>query len=309
MNVSRLSHTRHTTRTPLAARLTALAVTALTSATLAGGALPASALPTSSAHEAPASPLAHARTGQEGTATYEATHRLASTSTFAPAQPRIAAQRPDLLGEAPSSSGLDVRMTNLEPRVITGESDVTVSGTIRNLSATPSVNPSLDFYVQTWTPVTADELHSYLTGETHEGRRIHSATVSAVLAPGASAPFQVTIPRSALPFMDSFEWGPRGITVHADDDHSSGKDRSILIWDSGYALSPTKINVLLPWTAATPRTEGDTSAILAMAGSPGVEASHRSDFSGECPSVVGCHAYGLREHRVGSGRFRLPLHF
>lgn len=270
MNVSRLSHTRHTARTPLAARLTALAVTALTSATLAGGALPASALPTPSAHEAPASPLAHARTGQEGTATYEAMHRLASASTFAPTQPRIAAQRPDLLGEAPSSSGLDVRMTNLEPRVITGESDVTVSGTIRNLSATPSVNPSLDFYVQTWTPVTADELHSYLTGETHEGRRIHSATVSAVLAPGASAPFQVTIPRSALPFTDSFEWGPRGITVHADDDHSSGKDRSILIWDSGYALSPTKINVLLPWTAATPRTEGDTSAILAMAGSPGV---------------------------------------
>ena len=60
MNVSRLSRTRHTTRTPLAARLTALAVAALTSASLAGGALPASALPTSSAHEAPASP-AHRR--------------------------------------------------------------------------------------------------------------------------------------------------------------------------------------------------------------------------------------------------------
>lgn len=178
--------------------------------------------------------------------------------------------RPDVLGQASQASGIDVRINGLEPRVITAENSVQVSGVIRNLSTKPVKNPSLDVYVQTYSPLSASELSSYLSGQSYQGRRVHAGTLEATIEPGAEQNFNVTIPFEALPFESEFEWGPRGISVIVEGDENRGSDRSILVWDSAYALAPTRANVLLPWTASTPRVTSDAYSILAAASTTGV---------------------------------------
>ena len=85
-----------------------------------------------------------------------ASARSASLSGLAPQS----TTRPQILGDAGQASGIDVRINRLEPRVITSQHNVQVSGVVRNLSDKPVTNPSLDAYVQTYSPVTAPELSS-----------------------------------------------------------------------------------------------------------------------------------------------------
>lgn len=198
--------------------------------------------------------------------THEASAASALPATLAPQS----SARPEVLGEAPQALGVDVRINRLEPRVITAQNNVQVSGVVRNLTDKPIQNPSLDAYVQTYSPLTASDLSAYLTGKSYQGRRVHAGTLEATIQPGAEQPFHMTIPFEDLPFTSDFEWGPRGITVVVEGDENRGSDRSILIWDSAYSLERTRVNVLLPWTSSTPRVTSDSYSILSAASMSGV---------------------------------------
>lgn len=198
--------------------------------------------------------------------THEASAASALPATLAPQS----SARPEVLGEAPQALGVDVRINRLEPRVITAQNNVQVSGVVRNLTDKPIQNPSLDAYVQTYSPLTASDLSAYLTGKSYQGRRVHAGTLEATIQPGAEQTFHMTIPFEDLPFTSDFEWGPRGITVVVEGDENRGTDRSILIWDSAYSLERTRVNVLLPWTSSTPRVTSDSYSILSAASMSGV---------------------------------------
>ena len=198
--------------------------------------------------------------------TREASAASALPATLAPQS----SARPEVLGEAPQALGVDVRINRLEPRVITAQNNVQVSGVVRNLTDKPIQNPSLDAYVQTYSPLTASDLSAYLTGKSYQGRRVHTGTLEATIQPGAEQTFHMTIPFEDLPFNSDFEWGPRGITVVVEGDENRGSDRSILIWDSAYSLEHTRVNVLLPWTSSTPRVTSDSYSILSAASMSGV---------------------------------------
>ena len=202
-----------------------------------------------------------------------ASARSASLSALTPQS----TTRPQILGDAGQASGIDVRINRLEPRVITSQHNVQVSGVVRNLSDKPVTNPSLDAYVQTYSPVTAPELSSYLSGQSWQGRRVHAGTLEATIAPHTEQTFHITIPFESLPFGSDFEWGPRGITIVVEGDETRGSDRSILVWDSGYSLEPTRANVLLPWTESTPQTPTDSYSILSAASMTGVTFATDSD--------------------------------
>ena len=202
-----------------------------------------------------------------------ASARFASLSGLAPQS----TTRPQILGDAGQASGIDVRINRLEPRVITSQHNLQVSGVVRNLSDKPVTNPSLDAYVQTYSPVTAPELSSYLSGQSWQGRRVHAGTLEATIAPHTEQTFHITIPFESLPFGSDFEWGPRGITIVVEGDETRGSDRSILVWDSGYSLEPTRANVLLPWTESTPQTPTDSYSILSGASMTGVTFATDSD--------------------------------
>lgn len=198
------------------------------------------------------------------------THDASIASTLPAALAPQSNARPEVLGEAPQPSGVDVRINRLEPRVITAQNNVQISGVVRNLTDKPIQKPSLDAYVQTYSPLTASDLSAYLTGKSYQGRRVHAGTLEATIQPGAEQTFHMTIPFEDLPFSSDFEWGPRGITVIVEGDENRGSDRSILIWDSAYSLEHTRVNVLLPWTSSTPRTTSDSYSILSAASMSGV---------------------------------------
>ena len=198
------------------------------------------------------------------------THEASAASALPAALTPQANARPEVLGEAPQALGVDVRINRLEPRVITAQNNVQVSGVVRNLTDKPIQNPSLDAYVQTYSPLTASDLSAYVTGKSYQGRRVHTGTLEATIQPGAEQPFHMTIPFEDLPFSSDFEWGPRGITVVVEGDENRGSDRSILIWDSAYSLEHTRVNVLLPWTSSTPRMTSDSYSILSAASMSGV---------------------------------------
>lgn len=198
------------------------------------------------------------------------THEASAASALPAALAPQANARPEVLGEAPQALGVDVRINRLEPRVITAQNNVQVSGVVRNLTDKPIQNPSLDAYVQTYSPLTASDLSAYLTGKSYQGRRVHAGTLEATIQPGAEQTFHMTIPFEDLPFSSDFEWGPRGITVVVEGDENRGSDRSILIWDSAYSLEHTRVNVLLPWTSSTPRVTSDSYSILSAASMSGV---------------------------------------
>ena len=198
------------------------------------------------------------------------THEVSAASALPTALAPQSSARPEVLGEAPQPLGVDVRINRLEPRVITAQNNVQVSGVVRNLTDKPIQNPSLDAYVQTYSPLTASDLSAYVTGKSYQGRRVHAGTLEATIKPGAEQPFHMTIPFEDLPFNSDFEWGPRGITVVVEGDENRGSDRSILIWDSAYSLEHTRVNVLLPWTSSTPRMTSDSYSILSAASMSGV---------------------------------------
>ncbi|WP_299059730.1 DUF6049 family protein [uncultured Actinomyces sp.] len=198
------------------------------------------------------------------------THEASAASALPAALAPQASARPEVLGEASQALGVDVRINRLEPRVITAQNNVQVSGVVRNLTDKPIQNPSLDAYVQTYSPLTASDLSAYLTGKSYQGRRVHAGTLEATIQPGAEQTFHMTIPFEDLPFTSDFEWGPRGITVVVEGDENRGSDRSILIWDSAYSLEHTRVNVLLPWTSSTPRVTSDSYSILSAASMSGV---------------------------------------
>ena len=197
-------------------------------------------------------------------------HEASAASALPAALAPQASARPEVLGEAPQALGVDVRINRLEPRVITAQNNVQISGVVRNLTDKPIQNPSLDAYVQTYSPLTASDLSAYLTGKSYQGRRVHAGTLEATIQPGAEQTFHMTIPFEDLPFTSDFEWGPRGITVVVEGDENRGSDRSILIWDSAYSLEHTRVNVLLPWTSSTPRVTSDSYSILSAASMSGV---------------------------------------
>lgn len=198
------------------------------------------------------------------------THEASAASALPTALAPQSSARPEVLGEAPQPLGVDVRINRLEPRVITAQNNVQVSGVVRNLTDKPIQNPSLDAYVQTYSPLTASDLSAYVTGKSYQGRRVHAGTLEATIQPGAEQTFHMTIPFEDLPFTSDFEWGPRGITVVVEGDENRGSDRSILIWDSAYSLEHTRVNVLLPWTSSTPRMTSDSYSILSAASMSGV---------------------------------------
>lgn len=183
--------------------------------------------------------------------------------------------RPAVLGTASADDdqGLTVAIDALSPEVLTTQSEVHVSGTVTNSTTHTLAAPGLDVFVQPSTPVTEAQLTSFLSGSQWPGWRVATQTLPGDVAAGASEAFDVTVSVADLPLSDSFEWGPRGVTVSASSGGSSGEDRTLLLWDSGYEVAPTVLDTLVPWTSTTPTgtdtptTTGDAPTTADGAGS------------------------------------------
>ena len=180
------------------------------------------------------------------------------------------ASRPAVMGAAAEASGLVISINSLSPRIITTENEVIVSGTVRNDSPTTLANISLEVFVANETPISVAALTTALTED--EPDATHAATTSLTdVARGATVSFEVRIPTSSLPLTDATEWGPRVVTVAANSGDYSGKDRSILVWDSGSQVSASRVSAVVPWTSSNAtQDQAERSAVLNLAASSGV---------------------------------------
>ena len=180
------------------------------------------------------------------------------------------ASRPAVMGAAAEASGLVISINSLSPRIITSENEVIVSGTVRNDSPTTLANISLEVFVANETPISVAALTTALTED--EPDATHAATTSLTdVARGATVSFEIRIPTSSLPLTDATEWGPRVVTVAANSGEYSGKDRSILVWDSGAQVSASRVSAVVPWTSSNAtQDQAERSAVLNLAASSGV---------------------------------------
>lgn len=180
------------------------------------------------------------------------------------------ASRPAVMGAAAEASGLVISINSLSPRIITTENEVIVSGTVRNDSPTTLANISLEVFVANETPISVAALTTALTED--EPDATHAATTSLTdVIRGATVSFEIRIPTSSLPLTDATEWGPRVVTVSANSGEYSGKDRSILVWDSGAQVSASRVSAVVPWTSSNAtQDQAERSAVLNLAASSGV---------------------------------------
>ena len=142
--------------------------------------------------------------------------------------------RPAVMGTVSEDSGLSVSINSLSPRIITDENELVISGTVRNDSPTTLAHISLEVFVGNETPISVPALTNALSDGEPDATYAASSSLTDV-ARGATTSFEIRVPTSSLPLTDPDEWGPRVTTVTATSGEYSGKDRSIIVWDSGLA--------------------------------------------------------------------------
>ena len=180
------------------------------------------------------------------------------------------ASRPAVMGATAEASGLVISINSLSPRIVTSENEVIVSGTVRNDSPTTLAHISIEVFAANETPISVAALTTALTEDEPDATHAASSSLTDITR-GATVPFEIHIPTSSLPLTDATEWGPRVITVAANSGEYSGKDRSILVWDSGAQVSASRVNAVVPWTSTSAtQNQAERSAVLNLAASPGV---------------------------------------
>ena len=178
--------------------------------------------------------------------------------------------RPAVMGTVSEDSGLSVSINSLSPRIITDENELVISGTVHNDSPTTLANISLEVFVANETPISIPALTNSLSDGEPDATHAASSSLTDV-ARGATTSFEIRVPTSSLPLADADEWGPRVTTVTATSGKYSGKDRSIIVWDSGAQVSASRVSTVIPWTSTSATQEqGERSAVLSLASASGV---------------------------------------
>ena len=178
--------------------------------------------------------------------------------------------RPAVMGTVSEDSGLSVSINSLSPRIITDENELVISGTVHNDSPTTLANISLEVFVANETPISVPALTNALSDGEPDATYAASSSLTDV-ARGATTSFEIRVPTSSLPLADADEWGPRVTTVTATSGEYSGKDRSIIVWDSGAQVSASRVSTVIPWTSTSAtQDQGERSAVLSLASASGV---------------------------------------
>ena len=178
--------------------------------------------------------------------------------------------RPAVMGTVSEDSGLSVSINSLSPRIITDENEIVISGTVRNDSPTTLAKISLEVFVANETPISVPALTTALSDDEPDATHAASSSLTDV-ARGATTSFEIRVPTSSLPLADADEWGPRVTTVTATSGEYSGKDRSIIVWDSGAQVSASRVSAVIPWTSTNAtQDQSERSAVLSLASANGV---------------------------------------
>lgn len=140
----------------------------------------------------------------------------------------------------------------LDPEVLTSDHDLTVTGTIANGTDDAVSSLSLRVDVQSRTALSSAELASWLDEErTGSLATVLTQDLDNDVQPGTTRSFSVTVPHDSLPLSSSDQWGPRGVQVTVLSSGSElASDRTVVVWDDGVPVSPTRVTAVVPVTAS-----------------------------------------------------------
>ncbi|WP_194784976.1 DUF6049 family protein [Actinomyces haliotis] len=145
-----------------------------------------------------------------------------------------------------------VTVDALDPEVLTSDHDLTVTGTIANGTDDAVSSISLRVDVQSRTALSSAELASWLDEErTGSLATVLTQDLDNDVQPGTTRSFSVTVPHDSLPLSSSDQWGPRGVQVTVLSSGSElASDRTVVVWDDGVPVSPTRVTAVVPVTAS-----------------------------------------------------------
>lgn len=177
---------------------------------------------------------------------------------------------PALFAQAKQSNGLEVSINEVAPRILTSENELLVAGTVKNTGSSALPAPVLELSVGAWTPVSVAALESELSSPAPWEVTVSTQILETQLESGAESPFEFRVPTHYLPLGFPVSWGPRTLTVSSSSQDASGRDRSLLIWDTSQPFAHTRVNALVAWTSQnTRRGEAERRAVLEIAQTPG----------------------------------------
>ena len=147
---------------------------------------------------------------------------------------------------------LHVELTDISPAVLRPGEDLTIRGTVQNVSAETVDQVSLDLIMQRHALSSRAAVQAWHNGTSSS--RIGTATpvteeLDVDLEPGQSVSFRITMP-SGPTFAERSPWGPRGIEVEASGANGTGWARSLLLWfpEESPLAAPAELSVLVPLT-------------------------------------------------------------
>lgn len=160
------------------------------------------------------------------------------------------------------AANLSLDISAMTPVVNETTAEFALTAKVTNHSSR-SVTAAVRLAVASHTPVTLDQLENWL--ETSSAAKLQTvSTQTLVLAAHKSRQISFKIPRDALPLGNTEEWGPRFLSVLAeqqagksDSDTTTldvAEKRSFLLWDSGVSFKPSQLAVFVPFTATADDT-------------------------------------------------------
>ena len=186
------------------------------------------------------------------------------------ATPAVGQSRPAVMGTLPTDSGLSVSIDSLSPRIITSESEVVISGTIRNDSPTTLASVALDVFVANETPISVSALTTQLSDDEPDATHAASTKLTDV-ARGTTTSFE-----NAHPHLLAAPVRLRGVGAarrhrRRELGQFLGQGPHDPRVDSGAQVAASRVSTVVPWTSANAAdNQAERSAILTLAGTSGV---------------------------------------
>lgn len=158
---------------------------------------------------------------------------------------------------APSkpAASLALDITEMTPIVSENTAEFTLTAKVTNRGS-QSVTAAVHLAVAPHTPVMLDQLENWL--ETRSEARLQTVgTQTLVLEAHKSRQLSFKISKDALPLENPEDWGPRFLSVRAEQ--QAGKSasdtalnvaekRTFLLWDSGASFIPSQLAAFVPFT-------------------------------------------------------------
>lgn len=155
---------------------------------------------------------------------------------------------------ASGDQSLSVAVDSVNPSIWGPNRTITIAGTVTNTTKAPIKDAKVYIRLDRTGLTTRSSVEFWydLSPADRPGTEIASTTLPAVIQPGRSATYSVSLPASAAKLSSrSTAWGAYGVSVEVGTDSVRQIDveRTSIVWDTGADVTPTSLAMVIPFTS------------------------------------------------------------